>query len=72
MSVTSLKKLDRTGTHTDQDLSQELETTPPSKKNTKPTAPSDHTISILSTEFQQAFLDNDQADIRTLLDQFDF
>ena len=59
-----------TWNHHVRDLSQELETTPPPKKNTRPPAPPDNTISFLSLEFQQAFLDNNLDEIQILFNQF--
>ena len=57
------------GTHQDQDLSQELKTTPPPKDITKfsATALPNHLISILLTQLKQATLDNDLESIDTLL-----
>ena len=51
------------GTHPNQDLSQNLGSTP----KTKPTAPPDHIISVITEDFQQALLDNDMEEIQTLL-----
>ena len=48
------------GTHHVRDLSQELETTPPSKKLSKPPALADHIFSTLTEEFKQAFLTTKQ------------
>ena len=59
-----------TGTNHVRNLSQELGTTPTPKK-TKPTAPAYHIISILTEEFEQAFLDNEAEDIKDLLHHYD-
>ena len=64
------QELDGTVTHNDRELSQELETTPP-KKISKPLAPPDHVISSITTDFQQAFLDDDLEEIKILLTFFD-
>ena len=39
-------------------LSQELGTIPTPKKTSKPPAPADHIISILTEEFEQAIMDD--------------
>ena len=59
-----------TGTNHVRNLSQELGTTPTPKK-TKPTAPADHIFSILTEEFEQAFMDNDTVEIEGILTQYD-
>ena len=59
------------GTHHVSDLTQELETTPLPKKTSKPPAPPDHVIISLTTDLQQACLDNDLEDIKILLDHAD-
>ena len=46
------------GTHHVRDLTQELETTPPPKKFSKPPAPPDHIFSIFAEDLQQAVIDN--------------
>ena len=55
------------GTHHVRDLTQELETTPPPRKYSKPPAPPDHNISLITAELQQACLDDDLEDIKFLL-----
>ena len=59
------------GTHHVRYLTQELETTPPPKKLSKPPAPPDHIFSPLTEEFKQAFLDDKTEDIKALLNQYD-
>ena len=46
-----------------QDLSQDMGSAP----KTKPTAPPDHIISVITEDFQQAFFDDDMEEIQTLL-----
>ena len=60
-----------TGTNHVRNLSQELGTTPTSKKTTKPPAPANHIISLLTEEFEQAFLDDETEDVKFLLKQYD-
>ena len=60
------QELDRTVTHNDRTLFQELGTTPPQKKLSKPPAPADHIISPLTEELKQAFLDDEAEDIKAM------
>ena len=60
-----------TGTHHVRDLSQELGTTPPPKKLSKPPTPADHIISTLTEGSEQAFLDNKAENIKALLHHYD-
>ena len=61
-----------TGNHHVRNFSQEMATTPPPKKFSKPPAPIDHNISLITAELQQACLDDDLEDIKLLLTYFDF
>ena len=58
------------GTHHVQDLSQELETTPPPKKLSKPPAPPDQIISSITEDIQQVVLGVDLDEIKIFLAQF--
>ena len=55
------------GTHHVRDLTQELETTPPPKKFSKPHAPPDHIFSTFLEELQQAIINNKLDKIQDLL-----
>ena len=59
------------GTQNIRDLTQELETTPPPKKLSKPPAPPNHIFSTLTEELKQALLDEEAEDVEALLTQYD-
>ena len=57
--------------HHVRNLNNDLETTPTPKKPSKPLAPPNHILSLLTEEFKQVLIDEQEEDIKALLTQFD-
>ena len=57
--------------HHVRNLNNDLETTPTPKKSSKPLAPPNHILSLLTEEFKQVLIDEQEEDIKALLTQYD-
>ena len=56
--------------HHVRNLNNDLETTPTPKKPSKPLAPPNHILSLLTEEFKQVLIDEQEEDIKALLTQY--